>query len=49
MEELMDEPVNVTFKDLGIVNGLVTVEVINADTGEVIGYNQSLPTDESES
>ena len=37
----MDEPVNVTFKDLGIVDGMVTVEVINADTGEVIGYNQT--------
>jgi hypothetical protein len=41
----MDKPVNVTFKDLGIVDGMVTVEVINADTGEVIGYNQSLPSD----
>jgi len=41
----MDEPVNVILKDLGVFNGIVTVEVINADTGEVIGYNQSLPSD----
>ena len=45
----MDDPVNVRFEDLGIINGLVTVEVINADTGEVIGYNQSLLSHESES
>jgi hypothetical protein len=42
----MDEPVNVILKDLGVVNGIVTVEVINADTGEVIGYNQTWQDEE---
>ena len=37
---------NVTFRDLGIVNGLHTVEVIDTATGETIGYNQSAPDEE---
>lgn len=37
----MAEAIKVTIKDLGIVDGLHTWEVSNADTGEVIGYNQS--------
>jgi hypothetical protein len=35
------ESVNVEFKELGIIDGMITTQVINADTGEVIGYNQS--------
>jgi len=37
----MDAPIRVTFRDIGIVDGLQTVEVIDADTGEVIGLNQT--------
>jgi hypothetical protein len=37
----MTYAIKVTLKDLGIVDGLQTWEVINADTGEVIGYNQT--------
>jgi hypothetical protein len=33
---------------LGIIDGLATVEVANAETGEVIGYNQSAPVDDSD-
>ena len=33
--------VTVTLRDLGIIDGLHTWEVVNADTGQVIGYNQS--------
>ena len=36
----MDEAIKVTRKDLGVVQGLQTWEVTNADTGEVIGYDQ---------
>lgn len=35
------DSVNIEFKELGIVDGMKTTQVINADTGEVIGYNQS--------
>jgi hypothetical protein len=37
----MTDSVNVELKDLGIINGMITTQVINADTGEVIGYNQT--------
>jgi hypothetical protein len=37
----MSDAIKVTRKDLGIVNGLQTWEVINADTSEVIGYDQT--------
>jgi hypothetical protein len=37
----MDKPINVTFNDIGIVNGLQTVEVIDLDTNEIIGFNQT--------
>ncbi len=37
----MSDAINVEFKELGIIDGLQTWEVINADTGQVIGYNQS--------
>jgi hypothetical protein len=37
----MSESVNVEFKELGIIDGMITTQVINADTGEVIGYNQT--------
>jgi hypothetical protein len=37
----MSDSINVEFKELGIVDGLITVEVIDADTGQVIGYNQT--------
>ena len=32
---------------IGIVDGLETYEVTDAETGEVIGYNQALPIEES--
>ena len=31
----------VELKDLGVIDGFQTWEVSNADTGEVIGYNQT--------
>jgi hypothetical protein len=34
--------VNVEFIELGIIDGLKTTQVINSDTKEVIGYNQSV-------
>jgi hypothetical protein len=34
--------INVEFVELGIIDGLKITQVINADTGEVIGYNQSV-------
>jgi hypothetical protein len=34
-------PVNVEIIDRGIINGMRTYEVINADTGETIGWNQT--------
>jgi hypothetical protein len=37
----MSESVNEILNYIGIINGLQTWEVINADTGEVIGYNQT--------
>ena len=37
----MSESINVEFKELGIIDGMITTQVINADTGEVIGYNQT--------
>lgn len=43
----MSSPVNVTFNDLGIINGYHTVEVINADTGETIGVNQTPVEDDA--
>ena len=42
----MTESINVITKDLGIIDGLQTFEVIDADTGETIGYNQSTPITE---
>ena len=38
----MNEPIRVTLRDIGIVDGLQTVEITNADTGEVIGFNQTV-------
>ena len=34
---------NVIKKYIGIVNGMETLEVSDADTGEVIGYDQTAP------
>jgi hypothetical protein len=42
----MTNPINVELKDLGIINGMITTQVINADTGEVIGYNQTAAEEE---
>ena len=39
--QLMSDAINVEFKELGIIDGMITTQVINADTGEVIGYNQT--------
>jgi hypothetical protein len=33
----------VKLKDVGIVDGLQTWEVIDEATGQVIGYNQTIP------
>lgn len=38
----MTDAIKVTRRDLGVVDGLHTWEVINADTGEVIGYDQQM-------
>lgn len=35
------DSIKVTRKDLGVIDGLQTWEVSNADTGEVIGYDQT--------
>ena len=37
----MSTSINIIAKNIGIVDGLETIEIINADTGEVIGYNQT--------
>lgn len=37
----MSEPVRVERIDLGVIDGQQTWKVINADTGETIGYDQS--------
>jgi hypothetical protein len=42
----MSDSVNVELKDLGVIDGLHTWEVIDADTGLTIGYNQSAPDEE---
>lgn len=42
----MDIPVPVELVDRGIIDGIQTFEVINTDTGETIGYNQTAPTEE---
>lgn len=34
---------NVELRDLGVINGLQTWEVIDLSTGNVIGYNQTVP------
>jgi hypothetical protein len=39
--KLMNESINVEFKELGTVDGMKTTQVINADTKEIIGYNQT--------
>jgi hypothetical protein len=43
----LSDSVNVEFKELGVINGMKTTQVINADTGEVIGYNQTAVEEES--
>jgi hypothetical protein len=37
----MNDAINVEFVELGIIDGMKTTKVINADTGEVIGTNQT--------
>lgn len=37
----MTEPVKITRKDLGIIEGMHVFEIINEDTGQVIGYDQT--------
>jgi len=32
---------------IGIVDGLYTVEVVDAKTGQSIGFNQTVPVEES--
>lgn len=36
---------NVKFVDIGIIDGLHTIQVIDEETNEVIGYNQKVETD----
>lgn len=36
----MSNPVNVTRNDLGVMNGVHVWEVVDVDTGEVIGWDQ---------
>lgn len=44
---MITEPIKVIVKDLGVIDGLQTAVRINADTGEIVGYNQSVPTEDS--
>jgi hypothetical protein len=44
----MGDSVNVEFKELGIIDGMKTTQVINADTKEVIGYNQTAVEEEDQ-
>jgi hypothetical protein len=37
---------DIELKDIGIINGFQTFEVIDKDTNQVIGYNKSLPDTE---
>jgi hypothetical protein len=37
----MTDAINVEFVELGVINGMITTQVVNADTKEIIGYNQS--------
>jgi hypothetical protein len=37
----MSDAINVEFIELGVIDGMITTQVINKDTKEVIGYNQS--------
>jgi len=39
---MAEQPVTIETNYIGVVDGLQTWEVINTDTGEVIGYNQTL-------
>jgi hypothetical protein len=34
---------NIIKKSIGIVDGMETLEVTDADTGEIIGYDQTAP------
>ena len=36
-----NSPIKIRFEDIGIVDGVHVVEVYNADTGELIGKNES--------
>jgi hypothetical protein len=44
----MSDSINVEFKELGIIDGMITTQVINADTKEIIGYNQTAVEDSDE-
>jgi hypothetical protein len=37
----MTDAIQVSIKDLGVIDGLQTYEVTDLATGEVIGYNQT--------
>ena len=37
----MSDAINVEFIELGVIDGMITTQVINKDTKEIIGYNQS--------
>jgi hypothetical protein len=37
----VSDAINVEFIELGVIDGMITTQVINADTKEIIGYNQS--------
>lgn len=38
----------ITRKYLGVIEGLQTWEVSNAETNEIIGYDQSAPSEEQQ-
>ena len=42
----MSDAINVEFKELGIIDGMITTQVINKDTKEIIGYNQTAVEEE---
>ena len=38
----MEKPVSVKYVDLGVIDGLQTFEVVNTETGQAIGYRQTV-------
>jgi len=43
----METPINIRLEDKGTIDGVHLVEVYNADTGELIGKNESFVEEET--